>query len=142
MRLRAIRKPENEVLERLMLEAERRKRDAREAEKRRAFEQEIKAAQAADRRAYQFLIDHLDEHQRASLALHRSFELVSQRGRVYRIMQGDSMNVVRLRRDGSRYGRYCGLPNDVPIFDTMLAQLILLKCDEDYFLSRANFVPA
>lgn len=120
---------------------ERLKREAEEAERRAEWQSYLAAKTIAERRAYAFLIDHLSDDQVRCLIENAYFELVSQHKRIYRINYGDTMNVFLMDKTGKRLrARLCALPEDVPEYDTMLAQLILLRCDEDYFLSVAHRV--
>lgn len=145
MRLRAKLKPVNELRSRLELWHQ----AAEESQRRQALElrmynqreraiHELAPRTDAEVRAERLLLDHLDKDQKRSYLESHQFEVLSQRHRVYRIMYGQSMNVHRLKRDGTIYAAYCAGPIDVPTCDTMLAQAILLKCDEDYFLGIAH----
>lgn len=94
----------------------------------------------AEKRAEELLLSHLDRDQQLSLYTKGWFEIVSQYGNIYRIYRGESMNVMRVNRQGLILSSHCALPVGVPIPDTMLAQMILLKCEEKYFLRKANSV--
>ena len=67
-----------------------------------------------------------------------SFEIVSQSKKRYQILRNFANNVVRLSSRGTFMATYCGGPLAVPIADYVLAQMILLKCNEAHFLSVAN----
>jgi len=101
-------------------------------------EREEREAAEARARAKALLAAHLSSEQIASLAAQRYFEVVSQRGRRYRIRHGHAGNVTRL--DGEReVARYCIHPTlDVPDEDAMLAQKLMLEACEDHFERIAN----
>ena len=75
----------------------------------------------------------LSEEQRRNLAHRNFFEVISSKGRLWRIWRGKAWNV----RCGS--GIWCASPRvDVPDADAMLAQKLWLETDEDAFCSVAN----
>jgi hypothetical protein len=98
------------------------------------------ARAAAQLRARELLREHLDDDQRAEYDRRRSFVVVTERGRRYRIKSTSSYNVhgeadgidycVQLRSDATARG--------VPLEDQMLAQKLLLELDEPRFLRIAN----
>jgi hypothetical protein len=101
-------------------------------------------------------------HQRTERAIHRSGDLLrtclqteqliqfestgcfTVRGRLndYRINQGRTANVDVIARDGRCLRRLCFYPDiagdrELPVFDVMLAQKLMLECDEERTLTIA-----
>lgn len=114
--------------------AEEQLRRSREIAERAAIEQREAIAKAKA-----LLESMLTSEQIAQLAANRWFEVVSQHGRRYRINQGQTGNVQRLKKDGTHEARFCIHPGEsVPDEDAMLAQMLLLRTDEDSFLKIAN----
>ena len=75
----------------------------------------------------------LSEEQRRNLAHRNFFEVISSRGRLWRIWRGKAWNV----RRGSE--TWCASPRvDVPDADAMLAQKLWLETDEDAFCRVGN----
>ena len=104
---------------------------AREAEERRESEE----------RARQLLLDYLDDEQRDEYEQQRHFTVISRDGeRHYRVEHGRSRNVKLIGEDGRVLHTYCAHPAElVPDEDTMLAQLLMLRGDEEEtFLRIAN----
>jgi hypothetical protein len=71
------------------------------------------------------------------------------RGRLhdYRINQGRTANVDVLARDGQCLHRLCFYPDtagagELPLFDVMLAQKLMLECEEEHALAIAIAHPA
>lgn len=94
-------------------------------------------AEAAWVRAEALLRDNLTLEQRRRLDTHKEFFVQSELGRLYRIRMGDVGNV-DLMYDGTVMQRYCIHPKGVPVYDTMLAQKLMLEACEDEFLRVAN----
>ena len=118
-------------------------RAARDAQSRREWEVQdrIRRAEreAADRRAEVLLHAHLDREQQQQLAERDWFLHVSKSGKRYRINRGRSANIDVLDANGKVVHSLCAHPRlDVPDADTMLAQALMLKHDEDEFLRMAN----
>lgn len=105
--------------------------------------QRAAAAVSPDERAEALLSDHLTTEQADTLATFGWFELTSQHGNRYRIYRGQVVNVYRVAETGSGRVRtvagYC-LRSDpeLPDADVMLAQMLLLRTDEDEFIARAE----
>jgi hypothetical protein len=94
---------------------------------------------AAGARAYDLLQDHLNEAQREQFESAGSFVVVAQSGRRYRIRAANTSNV-RDETDGSSYCvQFRSDPQclRIPLEDLMLAQKLLLECDEPQFLRIA-----
>jgi len=66
------------------------------------------------------------------------FEVISQKGNVYRIYEGRSRNVKKIV-DGKVAEILCAHPGlQVPNPDTLLSQKLMLECEEDTFRNIAN----
>ena len=91
-------------------------------------------------RARELLREHLNEAQREQYERAGSFMVVAQSGRRYRIRTATTSNV----RDETEGADYCmQFRSDpqclsIPLEDLMLAQKLLLECDEPQFLRIAN----
>ena len=103
-----------------------------------------RAAQArrfgAQERACELLREHLDDAQREEFDRSGSFVVVGQSGRRYRVRSQRTFNV----RDETDCNDYCmqfrsdPQCRSIPLEDLMLAQKLLLECDEPEFLRVAN----
>lgn len=91
----------------------------------------------AAQRARGLLLAHLSPEQRSRFEVDGSFTVYGGRTREpYQITTTDIFNVYR----GDQ--RYCAtLPGGVPLYDSMLAQMLTIKFDEDKFLRTANRQP-
>ena len=90
-------------------------------------------------RAKALLLEHLSDEQRAEYEEHQYFHVLSEGGRLYRIKHGSAGNVYRIGTDGSVEHKFCIHARDsVPHEDNMLAQMLLLRLDEEQFLTVAN----
>jgi hypothetical protein len=95
---------------------------------------------AAGARACHLLREHLNEEQREQFERAGSFVVVAQSGRRYRIRSANTSNV-RDETDGASYCvQFRSDPQclRIPLEDLMLAQKLLLECDEPQFLRIAN----
>lgn len=91
----------------------------------------------AESRAEQLLFTMLSEAQAKQYIEHGYFE-TKVNDKTYRIRKGRAGNV-ELIENGSPKFRYCAHPNDMtPAPDAMIAQLLMLKTNEQRFLSIAN----
>lgn len=90
----------------------------------------------ATERARALLYSALTPDQQRSLAQRNYFDL-NINGKTYRIKQGTHGNV-RLVQGGVETMLYCAQPPNVPAEDAMLAQKLMLECDEQAFLRVAN----
>jgi hypothetical protein len=91
-------------------------------------------------RACELLREHLNETQREQFDRARSFIVVAQSGRRYRIRAAATSNV-REEAEGVDYCmQFRTDPQclSIPVEDLMLAQKLLLECDEPQFLRIAN----
>lgn len=80
----------------------------------------------------------LTSAQRDQLRKLGGFVLRGQSGKFYRIRQGRSANVDVLDAQGNVVDRLCAYPiMNVPDADAMVAQKLMLECDEDAFLRLA-----
>jgi hypothetical protein len=96
-------------------------------------------------RASALLRRHLSHEQRVSFVARGYFELVSEWGRRYRIVEGNCRNVYSLvgAEDGSWHQLqcFCLMAPGVPMGDLLLTQKLLLETDERSFLERAIVAP-
>jgi hypothetical protein len=115
--------------------------DARSSDLRDAGDRERphERRRVAQERARQLLWEHLSEPQRAELDTTGTFVVVARSGRQYRITAATTFNVEDERGNDYciqfRTDRQC---RGVPVEDLMLAQKVLLECDEAEFLRVAN----
>jgi hypothetical protein len=103
-------------------------------------EEHQQARASAQARALELLRSHLDQGQREEFDRSRSFVAVAPSGRRYRIRAATTFNVC----DEGQRDEYCmQFRSDpdcrgIPVEDLMLAQKLLLECDESQFLRIAN----
>ena len=91
------------------------------------------------RRAAALLREHLTDQQRADLAAKGEFVVESGSGKLYAIKKGRAGNVYSLDERRRKVTQLCIHPDDlVPDEDTMLAQLLWIKWNEEEFLRVAN----
>lgn len=122
-------------------------REARYAEQRRVQEAEyaarLVARKEADARAEALLRAHLNPDQQEQLVREDWFLINSKSGKKYRIFRGRSANIDVLDETGKVLRSLCVHPReDVPDADTMLAQALMLRHDEESLLRLANVHPA
>lgn len=104
------------------------------------WEEQREARITAQARARELLRSHLDEAQRTEFDRSRSFIVVAPSGHRYRITAANTFNV----QDETEHSDYCmQFRSDpdcrgVPLEDLMLAQKLLLECDEREFIRIAN----
>jgi hypothetical protein len=90
----------------------------------------------ADRRSKALLHQLLTREQRWSLRGRGSFLVTAQDGRTYEVTKAHG---VRLIVDGRPHTSYCIHPaGDLPVYDVMVAQKLLLEADVGHFLAVAN----
>lgn len=98
---------------------------------------------AMQERADALLRSVLTKQQRDSLDKYGHFEVTAQSGRRYRLSaHARSFNVTMLGDKGRRVASLCVVPPNayaVPMADQLLAQMLMLKSDEQLFLSTANW---
>lgn len=91
---------------------------------------------AADLKAATLLKQHLTPDQIKMLESYLYFKVVGNKtGRTYTIFPYAVYNI--LRDDNVNYC-IASKDHDIPLYDTMLAQKMLIECDEEYFLRKAN----
>lgn len=123
--------------ERQRLEQERQDRELEE-ERRRIEEKRI-AREAAQQKAQKLLTDNLDKEQRKSFEKRGSFRVKSKSGKHYEITKSLNYNVISLDAFKRKKNQHCALlKGDVPHYDTMLAQKLMLEHKEEEFLKIAN----
>lgn len=102
-----------------------------------SWREERERAKRADARARELLLSHLSPSQRRDLEARGGFWVTSQFGNRYWVTR---RTAVRFDDRGSALQRYCIHAVDplVPDDDNALSRMLLLKCDEERFLSTAN----
>ena len=115
--------------------------DEEQARRNAEMEREAEERRESEERARRLLLDYLDDEQRDEYEQQRHFTVISRDGeRRYRVEHGRSRNVKLIGEDGRVLRTYCAHPAElVPDEDTMLAQLLMLRGDEEEtFLRIAN----
>lgn len=125
-----------------------RARERREAEqerlrveRNRIVEEERVARAKSEEQAKKLLMSALDAKQKRDVLEHGWFEIISDKGRRWRIRtSGYSGNVDLMPEEGeARLETYCGhAPGGLPPSDHHLAQMLYLQTDEENFLRVAN----
>lgn len=116
---------------------------ARREEQRRLDELErqarIQARQEARLRARKLLEDNLSPRELQELKANKHFFVYAPSGRKYKIEEGSHGNVKLVDPNNDNHlAALCAQPHGVPEGDSMLAQKLMLLCDEDAFLKVAN----
>jgi hypothetical protein len=108
----------------------------RSAEHAAAAQREMAEARA---RAAALLEEHLSEEQRVTWRERKVIDLTSERNKRYRI-SGHSIagNVYELNEAGKVVASLCAHPDNVPLEDVILTQLLALSYCEDHFREVAN----
>lgn len=114
-----------------------------EADRQARIETERKRRQqrlAAEARAEELLRKYLSQEQKVTLDKHGWFEVNGKSGTLYRIRKGRSINVDVLDKKTKQVvHKLCAHPvMNVPDFDTMLTQKVMLEVDEASFLKVAR----
>lgn len=106
----------------------------------RRAEAQMQARRLAEQKALQLLRENITPEQWRQLEAHGFFEVLGLKtGNRYRIKKGFAGNVVKLTPKGEPEVQYCIHPDmRVPDQDAMLAQKLLLECNEELFLKTAN----
>jgi hypothetical protein len=98
-----------------------------------ACAEDARLPDAAKARARELFLAQLDERQRRSWHIRRRFEVVGAGGTRYTISRYRPFNVCT--NDAS----FCvAVTGNVPVYDKLLAQKLLIECNEQMFLARAN----
>ena len=93
----------------------------------------------AERRAMDLLLEHLTSEQRRDFEASNSFVVEGGRtGTKYRLRNHRVSNVDVLDGDRAAYRLCAHIGQEFALGDHLLAQKIVLECDEDAFLSIAN----
>ncbi len=122
------------------LQKEREDAAKREAEQKAEMELREATRRAAREKALQLLLENLDENQTEVFKNTGAIPVTSPSGRKYRIVKGRSRNVEELDETGKKVKNLCFHPSEqVPDFDTMLAQKLMLELHEDRARQIANF---
>jgi hypothetical protein len=102
-------------------------------------EEEQLARKEAQERAKSLLKSVLAKEQLERFERDECIPVDTAKGNRYLIKKGRSANINVLDVDGKCTHRLCAHPvSDVPDYDTMLAQLLYLRSDEEAFLKMAN----
>jgi len=111
-------------------------------EQTREREELMLAEDEAQHKADILLNEFLTRRQRKSLKELGYFEVITPRGKTYRIRRGRSNNVREVDANGKEIAMLCAHPTEyVPDADTMLAQKLMLETAEEEFLQIANRNP-
>lgn len=99
--------------------------------------------QEAEDRAYALLLSCLNNQQKYDLRKRGWFKVASKKmeGHYYSIHIGRSGNVILHDKQGFAVSRLCAVIEDVPTSDVLLAQKLMLECNEEHFLEVANKLP-
>jgi len=113
---------------------------------RRRYEQDREQQEAALKRSREFLFEYLNDDQRKQMETEGYFSLIAPSGRYYEIKPLNSFNVFVMSDthwavgyEGWR-GVMCVQPDgvNVPIYDQMLMQKLMIETDEENFIAIAN----
>ena len=117
------------------LQGRRERESARRAEEERRKQNEA----LANKRSLAILSHHLTDEQRQEYIIKRLFHFEAKSGRVYRLQEGTHGNVFAVE-NGKDVERFCIQPSDsrLPKPDVVLAQLLMLKTNEEEFRRIAN----
>lgn len=108
-------------------------------EERQLQEERSKAHKAAEKKAHKLLTDNLTKEQLDCLNKNGYFRVKAQSGKHYDINKNPNYNVISLDRFRKKKKQHCALPEkNVPHYDTMLAQKLMLEHKEKEFLKIAN----
>jgi len=99
---------------------------------------EFKPTRSAIKKSKALLYKFLTRQQKWDLRATKTFTEVGSDGYIYRIGLNRAANV-RTERDGQTY-HICSVlvQNDIPVYDEVLAQLLLIRTDVRQFLKRSN----
>lgn len=98
----------------------------------------VAALEYAKEKSHKLLLSVLDPQQKEELKTKGHFHCKSQKGFVYRIYTGTHGNVKRLDERGKEVESLCIQPDNVPVYDAMLAQKLHIEMNEDEFRKTAN----
>lgn len=106
------------------------------------LERRMRERQVASVKAKELLLSCLDESQRWQLEAHDFFDVRSQSGRIFRIHSDWSLNITEIGAFGKTKGWYCIIRagnEDVPLYDQMLMQKLMIEANEKEFLRTAKY---
>jgi hypothetical protein len=109
-------------------------RDAEEA----ARKARVAVIEFAKEKSHKLLLSILDPKQQEELKTKGHFHCKSKKGVLYRIYTGTHGNVKRLDDRGKEIESLCIQPDNVPVYDAMLAQKLHIELNEDEFRKTAN----
>ena len=100
----------------------------------------IERRRIADEKAFDLLMEVLDEGQQAMMRKDGSFVVVgSKSGKTYRIRKGLAGNVEMLGPEDKAFERWCfHVPHGIPEYDNMVAQKLMLELHEEDAARIAN----
>lgn len=91
-----------------------------------------------NKKAWELLLEHLDQEQRKEMATHRRFFVTAPSGNRYCICYGGSFNIL-MQRTEQRAKKLCfTTKTKLPMGDKLLAQKLALELDEGGVLNIAN----
>jgi hypothetical protein len=97
------------------------------------------AMKEAEERSLALLLAMLPVELAVELRTKKFFTITTPAGNRYQIHGYRTHNVKQLDTEGKPFMSYCyHSPSHIPIYDSMVAQLLLLMTDEEDFLARAN----
>ncbi len=121
-------------------EEQKQRRLATEAAVREIDRLHVEKQKQAEEKALQLLLDNLKENQIEIFKKTGCFVVMGQSGKKYKINKGRVRNVEELREDGTPERRMCFHPElQVPDYDTMLSQKLMLELNEHEARRIANF---
>ncbi len=94
----------------------------------------------AEARAEALLLHHLSPQQVADLKAKKCFYVFTKDGHRYRVDRGSHGNVKKVDAQDRIIESLCIQPVGVPIPDILLAQKLMLECNEEEFRRIANIV--
>jgi hypothetical protein len=96
---------------------------------------------AADEKALQLLLDNLDDNQAEIYKRTGAIPVTGQSGKRYRIRKGTCRNVEEVDCKGCVIRHLCFHPKDsqIPVYDSMLTQKLMLELCEDMVGRVANY---
>ncbi len=104
-------------------------------------EEEDRQRKIAEEKALQLLLENLEENQAEIFKRTGAIPVVAKSGRKYSIRKGTSGNVDELNEKDAVWKRLCFHPADynIPVYDVMLAQKLMLENCEEEARKIANF---
>lgn len=97
---------------------------------------------AADKRAEELLVEHLNGRQRRQYRKDKSFTMVGRDGNRYRVTRAWGGHVLRISKGGKPLERWCVHPDrTVPLPDNQLIAKLMLETNPEEYRRIANVTP-